>query len=545
MCAVDTDGGFASNIGKPLESILIAPSYTITFYNKTLTAPLEKTNMSSQVDDFVFDEKLSNGPSSSSTSSDDNVKYGRVLHYTISDSITGKTVSDLTYAPFINSSSQGGGVITYETLPLAEVINPRFVEVEPSVYLMYFFSNFSTNKLPDSEYTSDPKYLRRIIEFASNEIDEVYGNASTEPYPLPNNLNYADPDLSKDSTPRIAFLSSLVRLFPAISNGALRSMLIFEKPRVLMWVGHRFGMDSHPPILVNTTQKIEWAENKELSDDLDQEAVDADPIRQVPYHHVIDGIESIMYPSYGGINFKTKPIHDVYDKVLDHVFQIEGDYSKTFKFEGNNSMRSLGVIQKDIQDLSFDSFSCEGIQGEIQTPSSISSSGFAPARKHFAVFQINMDNPYTAMTSSSASEINSSFVIQVPGALDPRLDDKPEFWSYYWDECGAGASASSSSSGPTGIGGEIIIDGVYGEGCVNGITLWAKIEAKPYAYINGVKDRLWLTIGLKTSFNVDLDILWQGYYLSTVNEINGEYKRFWGMGDDCPDIITVDINTDS
>jgi len=318
-------------------------------------------------------------------------------------------------------------------------------------------------------------------------------------------------------------------------------MVIFEKPRVLTWVGHRFGMDSHPPILVNTTQEIEWAENKELSDDLDQEAVDADPIRQVPYHHVIDGIESVMYPSYGGINFKTKPIHDVYDKALDHIFQIEGDYSKTFKFESKNSIRSLGVIQKDIQDLSFDTFDCEGIQDDVHTPSSISSSGFAPARKHFAVFQINMDNPYIS-TPSSSSSIGSTFKVEVPGALDPRLDDKPEFWSYYWDECGAGASASSSSSGPIGIGGEIEIDETYyGEGCINGITLWAKIEAKHYAYIDGVKDRLWLTIGLKTSFNVDLDILWQGYFLSDRNQINGEYKRFWGMGDDCPDIITVDI----
>ena len=70
--------------------------------------------------------------------------------------------------------------------------------------------------------------------------------------------------------------------------------------------------------------------------------------------------------------------------------------------------------------------------------------------------------------------------------------------------------------------------------------MWVKLEAKHYAYINGVKDRLWLTIGLKTSFNVYLDLLWQGYLLSDEDTIDGDYKRFWGLGDDCPDTITVE-----
>ena len=148
-----------------------------------------------------------------------------------------------------------------------------------------------------------------------------------------------------------------------------------------------------------------------------------------------------------------------------------------------------------------------------------------------------MDNPYL-QSSSSSSSFSSSFRVVIPGSLDPRHADKPDFWSYYWEECGP--QLSSSSSG--GIGGEIIVDGTYGEGCVNGITLWSKIEAKHYAYIDGIKDRLWLTIGLKTSFDVDLDLLWQGYFLSSREQISGEYKRFWGIGDDCPDIITVENN---
>lgn len=533
MSNIHEEGGFASNCEKPLESIFVEPSYTINFFNKTLGEELEPTTIVTDSANSTYDVELEFDGDIT------NVKYARILHYTLNDPIYRKEIEPSTCAFFINNEEKSTSNTVYKLLPLCEVINPRFVKTGKNTYMMYFYSNFTTMNLPDNQYTIESKYLRRTIEFASNKIDNVYGHDSSLSDPLPNNLNYSNDSLSEDNKPRIAFLSAILKIITGKLNGEYRKIILFEKPKILTWIGHRFGLDYSPPILINKTQKIDWAKNKEDSDSLDDDAVNDDPIRQVPYHHVVSGLEAVMYPSYAGLNFKTKPIHEIYDKTLDHLFQTESGYSKTIDFSGDlGKLTSIGVYQEDITTVSFPSYDCSMLQNSSSASSTISESSFFPAKKHFAIFKINMDGPSSSSSSSSSYSV-PSYLVEIPEELNPKSPDKPDFWSYYWDS----KDISSSSFG----GGEVVVDynasirSWYGEGYINGVLLWVQIEdKKPYGYINTERRRLWLTIGLKSNFNVELDCLWQGYRFSEDNDgLSGDFKRFWCIGDDCPDIIVV------
>ena len=103
MSPLHTDGGLASNDGRPLGSIFIAPSYTVTFYNKTLDAPLTKVGFVAASPYAIYNEGLG----------DANVAYSKVLHYTISNATTGQLVNDFTYAPYIDSYSKSDIVMDY------------------------------------------------------------------------------------------------------------------------------------------------------------------------------------------------------------------------------------------------------------------------------------------------------------------------------------------------------------------------------------------------------------------------------------------------
>jgi hypothetical protein len=548
------DGGFASYVGRPLGQIAVPPTYNVVFFNKMLDAPLEKLNLTSVTSTIVFDEQLG----------DTNVKYERVLHYYITDRATGKVVAGPRYVPYISSWTGAGAVTTYTLKPLIEVNNPRFVKASENVFMSYFFSNFTTAALPDSQYTDDPRYLRRLIEFASNEVDEVFGNSpSGLSDPLPNNKNYAYSTVPNDNTPRIAFLSALMRMFVVkMTEGSSSASptdtiaLLFEKPQILTWVGHRFALDFHPPMLVNRTQEVRWASSKASSDLLDPDAVDDSPPRQIPYHHVVSGLESIMYPGYGGLNFYTKPIHEIYDVALDHVFQIGGDYQKVYNIytDTNRRIESIGIRQKNLEGLWKESsssagvyidpfeFECTSCQGSSSScvEHTITNSVFSPAQRHFIVIEIDMDDFRNFSSSSSSSSFSyPEYDVIVPPSLDPRLPDKPSWWSEYWQECGSGGGGASSGGGVGGIV-RVEHDGLrwYGSACIDGVVLYATIEHKPFGYLNEAHDRYWLTIGVKSAFDVDLDLLWQGYWLEFENP-EGDYVRYWALAESAPDTITV------
>jgi len=529
MCALDTAGGLSTYSGRPLGTIKIPPSYLMTFFNTTLESPLTSLGFESPSLNASFDEGLG----------DTNVKYERVLHMYTNDEATGRPLYGPYYVPYIDEVEVAGEETVYHTLPLLEVNNPRFVETSNGMFLMYFFTNFTTADLPDGQYTSDSKYLRRVVEFATNNPDEVpLGGSPSDTTPLPNNINYWDDDEEVDSTPRIAFLSALMRVFPTEVDGSQRMFVMFDKPQILTWVGHRFGLDYHPPVLVNRVQKVEWAASKVLSDSLDPDAVNDDPPREVPYHHVVSGIEGVMYPGYGGLNFHTKPIHDVYDVALDHLFQTKDGYEKTFDWLEHRAISSIGIKQVDAETLSFGGITCTGLQGSSETsPVAISSSTLDPAKKHFVVFQISMDDfrPY----SSSSASLGNSYSVEIPWELNPRGDDKPDFWPDYWVECGDPASSSVSlGSIDVDPSGENIW---YGMDCISGVFLFAQLELRPFDQFNGELLKNWLTIGIASAiFNVELDLLWQGYLINSPDaEPKGTFTRYWSIADDSPSTITV------
>jgi len=705
MTDLHSDGGFADYIGRPLGQVAIPPSYNIVFFEKTLDASLNSMQITSLTSTIVFNEEMGKP----------NVKYGRVLHYYITDRATGEIIAGPRYVPYIDSWSTSGEVTTYNIKPLVEVINPRFVKASDTVFMSYFFSNFTTHRLPNNEYTDNPKYLRRLIEFSNNNVNRVFSSSSSS-FPIPNDRNYAIDSAPEDTTPRIAFLSSVMRIFVVqlVENGSSSSSpiqtiaVLFEEPNILTWVGHRFALDFHPPMLVNKIQELKWAGSdlsssssyplKELSNHLNQDAVNDSPPREVPYHHVVSGLEAIMYPGYGGLNFNTKPINDVYDVALDHIFQVEGKYEKIFDIYNNSErtnrkIRSIGVKQINEETITLGSVisgkaytsdntggnapppylpsriadgdvntyingfsyiivdlgegnertlryakvylpdhtariyvgvmyfygsnisnsgpwtrisdriypsmpegypgwsdyitvnnntayryyrlysnlygnqtrrqinewqlfedlpnftcrNCDGSSSSCAGPEyTITTSGFSPAQRHFAVFQINMDDfrGFGGSSSSSSSSSSSDYIynydVIVPGALDPTTSDKPYWWPFYWEECGSPASSSG------GVGGIIRVEydenklKWYGEMCINGVVLYATIEYKPFGYLGEPYEKYWLTIGVKTSFNVALDLLWQGYLLKYGNAI-GEFKRFWALAENAPDTITVEV----
>jgi len=136
--------------------------------------------------------------------------------------------------------------------------------------------------------------------------------------------------------------------------------------------------------------------------------------------------------------------------------------------------------------------------------------------------------------SSSSSISYPSYVVEIPAEINIRGDDKPEFWQDYWDVCGSSSSAS---------GGDITVDFIsdgswYGEACVDGIQMYAKLEERPYGYYNSERAKFWLTIGPITLTGIELDIVWQGYkVLGTMGD--GNYTRYYGLGDETPTSITL------
>jgi len=508
--ALHDEGGYASNVGRPLGQIFVPPAYGISFFNKRIDAPLVASNIVSDVPAlFEYEEELG----------DPNLEYSRVMHFSVTDSSTGKVIQDELYLPYINLAEISSEKTRFHTKPLVEVVNPRITKLSPNLFVMYFFSNFTSDELPDDNaYNDDPQYLRRLVEFATNDPDELDNKIppDIEAAPYPNDRNYYVDDPNEDSTPRIAFLSCVLRVFNANIDGTDRIFVVAEKPIINTWVGHRFALDSHPPLLVNKVQSVEWAADKVASDSLTESSVLDDPPREVPYHHLISRINTVMYPGYAGINFYTKPITDFYDLALDHIFDVAGESSKKFDFYAHGrKMKSLGVKQED-----------SPTKGDPVV------SDFSPFERHFGVFEVDV----TRYDSSSSSTAEPSYEVVIPGSMDVRGSDKPEFWSYYWDVCDEDAPAAQ--------GGEIIVDfdvskGLwYGNECIDGITMYAKIEFRPYGYYGNKRQKYWLTIGPKTVTGSELDVLWQGYRIENEDAF-GEYTRYYSLADSPLDTITV------
>ena len=375
-------GGLSSYIGRPLGMVSVPPSYDITFFNRFMKSDLEKLYIQSDSSLSEYSEDLSRSN-----------RFTRIFHFSVVDFTSRELIGGPYYLPYIDSIEYVNERSKINLRPLAEVINPTFVQISESEFLMYFFSNIeyegSTGSSVSSEYSDDPEFLRRVVEFATNDSEEVgYGSVPFEGVPQRNDRNlYAD-DYPDDNYPKLALLSCMIRIGNAKINAELeeRIFVFAEKPRFITYVGERFGKDFHPPMLVNTIQKLEWAEDKESSDSLDNEAVSANPARQIPYHHLISGIESIMYPGYAGMNFKTRPLNEIYDKTLDHIFKVNGTYSKSLDLN-NRRLTSISIKKKNCSSIAFEEFKCQNCEDSSSSSYSISSSDYDLVR-HFNVFDV-------------------------------------------------------------------------------------------------------------------------------------------------------------
>lgn len=635
--ALHDAGGYSGNVGRPLGGVFVPPSYGITFFNKMLDTPLSAVGLTSETPNlYEYEEELGST----------NLKYSRVLHFSVTDGGTGKKIQDDLYVPYIDSVAASGFTSIFTTKPLVEVINPRFTQVAPNIFIMYFFSNFTTKNLPDDGvYTDDPKYLRRMVEFSTNAPNALDGKSpSGLSAPLPNNRNYYTDGAPVDSKPKIAFMSALLRVFPAsveVSSSSASSSvekkvyIIAEKPFIITWVGYRFSLDNNPPLLVNKTQSVEWSLNKSTSNSLDDDAVNDSPPRQIPYHHLISRINTVMYGGYAGINFYTRPIHDIYDQVLNHGFRR---YVGTYPYELINrswyylgypfyrKLKSIGFVQEDNEGLYPAGSYGPGTQEH-----------YTPFQKHYAIIELN--GPDFRSFSSSSSSWFPSYNVFIP-AIDMWGSDKPEFWRYYWQVCGSGSSTSSigytvlgtipqcdsscnfalyfpfqigtgtqnfqiwennqwtnmqltfginyigstsvsyiqtnhgnargggangfspgvltgryawngTDQGPwscsvvsgDATGGSITVDYQgdgywYGTGCINGVEMYAKIEKRPYGYYGNEGFRYWVTYGLLTTQDIELDIVWQGFKVNDIY-VQGIYERHYALGDDTEETLEV------
>jgi len=351
------EGGLSSYIGRPLGMVSIPPSYNITFFNKTMDNALAKLN-------FVSESTLSEYREDLSIST----AYTRVLHFNVVDTITGNSVAQPYYVPFVDNTVIENGKSIINVKPLVEVIDPTFIQNKNSEIVMYFFSNFNYEGLTGSSvsaiYNDESNFLRRTVEFATNNADSIHlGSSSSNTIPQFNNKNlYAD-GFPEDDKPKLGFLSCFLKIGQVLIGDKVKMFVFAEKPRFITFIGERFNLDFHPPMLVNGIQKLEWAKDKAASDNLDNNAINDNPQRQVPYHHLINGIETVMSPGYAGINFKTKPINDLYDKSLDHIFQVNDKVRKDFDIGGLNLTR-ISVRQEDFESVDHIGFLCsKGICG--------------------------------------------------------------------------------------------------------------------------------------------------------------------------------------
>ena len=94
--ALHEDGGYASNIGRPLGSIYVEPSYGVSFFNRMVDKPLDEVQFISQVP-FLYKYKVDLGST--------NFKYSRFLHFSITNGVTGTEIQPQAFVPYIASLS--------------------------------------------------------------------------------------------------------------------------------------------------------------------------------------------------------------------------------------------------------------------------------------------------------------------------------------------------------------------------------------------------------------------------------------------------------
>ena len=324
-------GQLTEYIGRPLEIVQVPPSFTVGFGNVTIGNPIAKMGFSinNTLVEYVEELEYLESP---------NIKYNRVFHFWILDRASPDRKFGPYYVPYINdveviTDIEGNETTKLTLRPLREVINPRFVKISEGLYEMIFFSNFTTNLLPDDKYTDDANYLMNLPEFATNYPQNILkGRSPNETIAVPkDNTTYYLPDGNPHfiGNPRMAVLSCLVRINVVEINDVYedspkgerveRLYAICERPRIIDWLDYRFARDSYPGLMSNRAQSIEWLPKTSLTDNAVFEA----PSKQVPENHLITGIKSNMYPGHIGYDFNTMPINHFYNNSLVYVLQVK------------------------------------------------------------------------------------------------------------------------------------------------------------------------------------------------------------------------------
>jgi len=317
-------------VGRPLKIIEVPPSFVMGFGNVTIGNPIAKMDfsISNTLVEYVEELEYLESP---------NIKYDRFFHFWVLDAATPERKFGPYYIPYIHNVEVidvAGKEKTRITLrPLREVINPRFIKLSDGLYEMIFFSNFTTNLLPDNKYTDDANYLMHLPEFATNYPQNILnGVSSNENIEKPkDNTTYYYPDgnLHFINNPRMAVISCLVRIGVVEINDVYednprkqrveRMYSICETPRIIDWLDYRFARDSYPSLLSNRVQEIEWLSKSNLTDNEVFEV----PSKQIPENHLITGIESNMYSGHIGYDFDTMPINHFYNNSLVYVLQVK------------------------------------------------------------------------------------------------------------------------------------------------------------------------------------------------------------------------------
>lgn len=372
------EGKLGDYLGRPLLSIKVNSSYILSFANLTLSKPMSEMNfvqIDGDTENVGYEENL-----------DLNLPYDRVFHFWINDPTISTSRFGPYYVPYIDEIKiSKEGKKTYHVKPLREVINPRIMQLSKGTYCLFFFTNFSTNQIlrensssasgkTKYEYTDDPLKLVRNVEFASNQINKLTDEfAPPSDIPLDNTFNYyphGDESLLCNS--RTALVSCILRIVPlqisdeyekegnkaiSSSSGASRvkrNYVICEKPVIVEWMNQSLSQDTYPSFLVNRAQEIEW-KNVE---DLDDSAIGTVPSLQVPEHHLVNGVETKMYPGKIGFDFDTFEINKVYKDSLNYVLEMErvGDilphdpeyalFYDNFRSDGDYKVNILSVKWK-------------------------------------------------------------------------------------------------------------------------------------------------------------------------------------------------------
>jgi hypothetical protein len=343
-------GLLSEYVGRPLITFDIPPSYSIGFGNLTLGRPLDPLNLENNNPLVTYIEELEDVDSL-------NIKYDRVFHFWVLDRDSQNKFFGPYYLPYVhkvekrtvkNNDDEDIEVTDMTLRPLREVINPRFNKLGDDLYEMVFLSSFSSNVLPDDEYTDDSNYLIRQSEFSTNYPENILkGEAPVIPEgdveePTDNTL-YFYPDESEHhiGNPRTAALSCLIRfgimeIDPVYESGSgsstsspgssstsssrvKRIYAICEKPRIISWLDYRYARDSYPSLIVNRAQSLDWLSPEQINDSKFSET----PSKQIPENHLITGIEANMYHNHIGYDFETMPINHFYQNSLRYVLEIK------------------------------------------------------------------------------------------------------------------------------------------------------------------------------------------------------------------------------